>query len=226
MLTVSLFEEGMRFFHDPDLHYEITADNSVRVDPTTGETIMYLGMRDYLKDGDRVRKLIDFTGGPPILFMEPIDKYGARKWEGVTNISWDRIGTWGSYEGSCITDPEKISMYYDEDHAMTNDGTVVRSAFVFAYDSSAKFLIKKTDGADREVSAYNTTSVVLNQNEYICSVKATSDKLLRSLSSGRENAIKITISFDLAYDFTDDQRGISLFTMSDTVAQITETKLT
>jgi hypothetical protein len=77
MTTVSLYEEGFRFFHDPDLHYEITPDNSVRVDPATGNVIMYLGMRDYLKDGDRVRKKIEFVSGPPILFLEPVDKFGA-----------------------------------------------------------------------------------------------------------------------------------------------------
>ncbi len=226
MQTVSLFEEGLRFFHDPDLHYEITADNSVRVDPATGNTVMYLGMRDYLKDGDRVRKKIEFTAGPPVLFIEPIDKFGARKWDGVVNISWVPNGTYGMYNQSCITDPEKISSRFDESSAETNPGTAIRTAFVFAYNSDVHYLIKNSVGADREVSAYNTTTVVLNQNEYICSVKATSDKLLKSLSSGRDNALKITISFDLAYDFTDDQRGINLFTMSDTIAQITETKLT
>ncbi len=226
MQTVSLFEEGLRFYHDPDLHYEITADNSVRVDPATGDTVMYLGMRDYLKDGDRVRKKIEFVAGPPILFIEPIDQYGARKWDGVVNLSWERKGPYGSYNQSCITDGEKISDYYDEDHAMTNDGTAIRTAFVFGYDSSVHYLIKKTDGPDRTVSAYNVTTVVLNQNEYICSVTSTGDQLLKALSSGRDNAIKITINFDLAYDFTDDQRGINLFTMSDTIAQITETKLT
>ena len=225
MQTVSLFEEGLRFYHDPDLHYEITASNSVRVDPSTGDTIMYLGMRDYLKDGDRVRKKIEFVAGPPVLFIEPIDKFGARKWDGVVNISWDRKGPYGTYSQSCITDTEKISSFYDEDHAMTNDGTIIRTAFVFAYDSGAHYLIKKTDGADRSVSAYNVTSVSLNQNEYICTVTGT-NKFLKALSSGRDNAIKITVKFDLAYDFTDDQRGINLFTMSDTIAQITETKIT
>jgi hypothetical protein len=225
MTTVSLYEEGIRFYHDPDLHYEITPDNSVRVDPATGQVIMYLGMRDYLKDGDRVRKKIEFVKGPPILFIEPVDKFGGRKWDGVINIAWDRKGPYGTYTQNCITDPEKISEYYDPDHAMTNDGTTIRTAAVLCYDSNAKYQIKKVDGPDRTVSAYNTTSVVLNQNEYICSVVGT-DKFLKSLSSGRENAIKITITFDLAYDFTDDQRGINLFTMSDTIAQITETKLT
>lgn len=224
MQTVSLYEEGIRFYHDPDLHYEITPDNSVRVDPATGDVTMYLGMRDYLKDGDRMRKKIEFVQGPPMLFIEPIDKFGARKWDGVVNISWERKGEFGTYSQNCITDPEKISSFYDPDHAMTNDGTAVRTAAVLAYDANAKYQIKKVDGADRQVSAYNTTTVVLNQNEYICSVIGT-DMFLKSLSSGRDNAIKITITFDLAYDFTDDQRGINLFTMSDTIAQITETKL-
>ncbi len=225
MTTVSLYEEGMRFYHDPDLHYEITPDNSVRVDPSTGQVVMYLGMRDYLKDGDRVRKKIEFVNGPPILFIEPVDKFGARKWDGVVNIAWDRKGPYGTYQQNCITDPEKISMFFDPGSSMTNDGTLIRTAMAMVYDSNAVYQIKKIDGADRTVSAYNVTSVVLNKNEYICSVRGT-DGLLKALSSGRDNAIKITITFDLAYDFTDDQRGVNLFTMSDTIAQITETKLT
>lgn len=225
MQTVSLYEEGIRFYHDPDLHYEITPDNSVRVDPATGNVVMYLGMRDYLKDGDRVRKKIEFVQGPPILFIEPIDKFGARKWDGVVNIAWERKGIYGTYTQNCITDPEKISEHYDPNHAMTNDGTSIRVAAVMAYDTGAVYQIKKVDGADRTVSAYNVTTVVLNQNEYICSVVGTS-KFLKAISSGRENAIQITLTFDLAYDFTDDQRGINLFTMSDTIAQITETKIT
>ncbi len=225
MTTVSLYEEGIRFYHDPDLHYEITPDNSVRVDPATGEVVMYLGMRDYLKDGDRVRKRIEFVKGPPILFIEPVDKYGARKWDGVINITWTPSGEYGTYTQNCITDPEKISDYYEPDHSMTNDGTLIRTAAVLCYDAGASYQIKKVDGSDRTVSAFNTTSVVLNQNEYICSVVGT-DKFLKVLQSGRENAIQIIITFDLAYDFTDDQRGINLFTMSDTIAQITESKLT
>ena len=224
MQTVSLYQEGIRFFHDPDLHYEITPENSVRVDPATGKVVMYLGMRDYLKDGDRVRKKIDFVQGPQALFIEPIDALGARKWDGVVNIEWEEKGPYASYSQDCITDPEKISDFYDPAHAMTNDGTEVRVAAVLALDANAHYKIKKVDGPDREVSAHNVTTVVLNQNEYICSIKGT-DRFLRSLSSGRANAIKITITFDLAYDFTNDQRGINLFTMSDTVAQITETKL-
>jgi len=227
MQTVSLFDEGMRFYHDPDLHYEITADNSVRVDPATGECIMYLGMRDYLKDGERMRKKIEFVAGPPILFLEPIDQFGARKWDGVVNITWTPVAPYAYYGQNCITDPEKVSEYYDPNTAMTNDGTLIRTAFVFASDTNAKYLIKKEGAADRTVSAYNVTSVVLNQNEYICSVvSATGDRFLKALSSGRENAIRISLTFDLAYDFTDDQRGVNLFTMSDTIAQITETKLT
>ena len=227
MQTVSLFDEGMRFYHDPDLHYEITAENSVRVDPATGQCIMYLGMRDYLKEGERMRKKIEFVAGPPVLFVEPIDRFGERKWDGVVNITWDRKGPYGYFNQNCITDPEKISENYDPATAMTNDSTLIRTAFVFAYDTAVKYLIKKEGAADRTVSAYNSTSVVLNQNEYICSVVSTNgDRFLKALSSGRENAIKLTVTFDLAYDFTDDQRGVNLFTMSDTIAQITETKLT
>lgn len=226
METVNLFDEGMRFFHDPDLHYEITSDNSVRVDPGTGQCTMYLGMRDYLKDGDRMRKKIEFVNGPPILFIEPIDVNGDRKWDGVTGISWTPKGPYGSYAQNCISDPEKISGYYSSATAETNDGTTIRTAFVFALDTNAHYLIKKEGAADRTVSAFNVTSVVLNQNEYICSVTTSGDRLLKALSSGRENAIQIVITFDLAYDFTDDQRGVNLFTMSDTIAQITETKLT
>jgi len=227
MQTVSLYDEGVRFFHDPDLHYEITAENSVRVDPATGECVMYLGMQDYIVDGERMRKRIEFVSGPPILFIEPIGADGNRNWNGVINITWDRAGEYGFYDQACITDPEKISEHYDSDTAMTNDGTVVRTAFVFAYDDYVKYVIRKEGAADRFVSAYNTTSIVLNQNEYICSVVSTNgDRFLKVLQSGRENAIKVTITFDLAYDFTGDQRGVNLFTMSDTIAQITETKLT
>ena len=227
MQTVSLYDEGVRFFHDPDLHYEITADNSVRVDPATGECVMYLGIRDYIVDGERMRKRIEMMAGAPMLFLEPIDANGNRKWDGVVNITWEPNGEYKNYQEQCVSDPEKISEHYDPDTAMTNDGTVVRAAFVFAYDDYVKYVIKKEGAADRYVSAYNVTSVVLNQNEYICSVISTNgDRFLSVLESGRENAIKVTITFDLAYDFTDDQRGVNLFTMSDTIAQITETKLT
>jgi len=227
MQVFDLFEEGFRFFHDENLHYMVTAENYVRADPATGECVMYLGMKDYLKDGERMRKKITFVAGPPILFIEPINAQGEREWDGVLSITWERKGPYGYYNQDCITDPEKLSPHYDAATAVTNDGTVVRTAFVFAYDSYAKYLIKREGAADRTVSAYNTTEVVLNQNEYISSVISTSgDRFLKELSSGRDGAIKITIRFDLAYDFTQDQRGIDLFTMSDTIGQITETKLT
>jgi hypothetical protein len=226
MQTVSLYDEGIRFFHDPDLHYEITADNSVRVDPASGQCVMYLGMRDYIKDGERMRKRIELVSGPRMFFIEPIDRNGNRKWDGVVNITWERKGEYAAYNHSCITDPEKISEHYDPDTAMTNDGTAIRTAFVFAYDTRAQYVIKKDGAGDRYVSAYNTTTVVLNQNEYICSVSSgTSDVFLKTLQSGRENALKITITFDLAYDFTEDQRGVNLFTMSDAIAQITERRI-
>lgn len=223
----NLYEEGFGFYHDPNLHYPITADSAVRVNEATGECIMYLGMRDYLKESERTRKHITFVSGAPILFIEPHDAVSQRSWDGVVSISWEPKGEYGSYNQNCITDPESISKHYSPETAVTNDNTVVRTAFVFCLDSNAKFLIKREGASDRTVSAYNTTSVVLNQNEYICSVISTSaDKFLKKLSSGVENAMKLVVRFDLAYDFTDDQRGISLFTQSDTIAQIQEEKLT
>jgi len=227
MQIKSIYEEGFRFFHDPSLHYPITADNSVRVDPATGECVLYLGMTDYLKEGERMRKTITFVSGPPVLLLQPEDKNGQREWDGVVGISWDRKGVYGYYNQNCISDPESISDHYSPETAVTNDGTTVRTSFIFAYDSNVKYLIKREGAANRTVSAYNVTSVVLNQNEYICSVISTSgDKFLKQLSSGTENAIKLTIRYDLAYDFTDDERGVNIFTMSDTIAQIQETKLT
>jgi len=227
--TATLFDEGMRFFHDPDLHYEVTATESVRVDPTTGQCVLYLGMRDYLKDGERYRKTIEFVYGPPILMAEPIDAVGQTKWDGVTNITWTPKGTYGVYAADCITDPEKISEHYSPATVVSEqDGVIVRTAFVFGLDSDARYNIKNSvEGTSRQVSAFNTTSVSLNKNEYICSIiSASGNKLLKKLESGRENALRLVITFDLAYDFTNDQRGVNLMTMSDTVAQIKETKLT
>ena len=229
MEIATLFGEGMRFYHDPDLHYEITADKSVRVDPTTGNCVMYLGMRDYLKDGERYRKSIEFVYGPPILMAEPIDGAGETKWEGVTNITWVPQGIYGYYNEPCVSDPEKISEHYSPETVVSEqDGVIVRTAFVFALDTYARYNIKNSvEGTSRQVSAYNVTSISLNKNEYICSIISSSgNRFLKKLESGRENAIQITISFDLAYDFTNDQRGINIMTMSDTVAQIKETKLT
>jgi len=229
MEIATLFDEGMRFYHDPDLHYEVTADKSVRVDPGTGACVMYLGMRDYLKDGERYRKSIEFTYGPPVLMAEPIDAAGNTKWDGVVNISWVPQGLYGEYTENCITDPEKISEHYSPETVVSEqDGVIVRTAFVFAKDSYARYNIENSvTGTRRQVSAYNVTSVSLNKNEYICSVISTSGaRLLKKLESGRENALKVTITFDLAYDFTNDQRGLNIMTMSDAVAQIKETKLT
>lgn len=227
MQTKSLFEEGFSFFHDPDLHYPITAEKSVRVDPSTGDCIMYLGMRDYLVAGERMRKAITFVSGPPVLLLETHDVNGTREWDGVLGVSWDKKGPYGYYNQNCITDPEAISEHFSPETAVTNDNTEIRVAFVFAYDEDVKFLIKRDGAADRTVSAYNVTKVVLHQNEYICSIISTNgDKFLKQLSSGTENTIKITVKFDLAYDFTADRRGLSLFSMSDSIAQVTETKLT
>ncbi len=229
MEAATLFDEGMRFYHDPDLHYEITAEKSVRVDPATGQCVMYLGMRDYLKDGERYRKSIEFVYGPPILMAEPIDDVGDTKWEGVTNITWVPKGIYAYYGEDCITDPEKISEHYSPTTVVSEqDGVIVRTAFVFGKDTNARYNIKNSVTlTSRQVSAYNVTSVSLNKNEYICSIKsATGSRFLKKLESGRENALKITITFDLAYDFTNDQRGINIMTMSDTIAQIKETKLT
>lgn len=225
MQTYNLFEQGFRFYHDPSLHYEITAENTVKFDQTTGKAILYLGMRDYLKDGTRMRKTIRFTAGPPILFMSPHDSNADIKWDGVVNIEWERKGIYGSYSQNCISDAEKISDHYNPNTAVTNDNTVIRTAFVFAYDSNAKYLIKRDGAADRTVSAYNTTSVVLNQNEYICSVISSGNHLMRELKSGTENALKISITYDLAYDFTSDARGVSLYTMSDTIARAIEEEI-
>ena len=226
MQTQSLLDEGFMFYHDVDLHYPISSENPVRVDPSTGDCVMFFGMRDYLKDGERVRKSVTFVSGPPVLMMEAHDKNGVRNWDGVLGMSWERKGPYGYYNQNCITDPELISDYYSPETAATNDNTEVRTALVFGYDSSINFLIKRDGAANRVVSAYNTTKIVLNQNEYICSVVSTSgDKFLKQLSSGVTNAIKLTVNFDLAYDFTDDLRGLAIFSMSDTIAQTTEVKI-
>ena len=227
MQTANLFDQGFTFYHDPTLHYEITASEPVRVDPSTGECIMYLGMRDFLENGERMRKQITFVAGPPTLFIEAHDENGVKNWDGVVNIAWEQKGPYGYYNQNCISDPEKISDNYSPETAVTNDNTEIRTSFVFAYDSTVKYLIKREGAANRTVSAHNTTRVVLHQNEYICSVISSSgDKFLKQLSSGTENAIKVTVSFDLSYDFENSARGLSIFSMSDTIAQITKIKIT
>ena len=226
MQTQSLFDEGFQFYHDSSLHYPISSENPVRVDTATGDCVMFFGMRDYLKDGERTRKKITFVSGPPTLLMEAHDQNGVREWDGVLGISWEPKGPYAYYNQNCITDPELISEHYSPETAVTNDNTEIRVSFVFALNANAKFLIKRDGAANRTVSAYNVTKVVLNQNEYICSVISSSGNVFfNQLSSGVDNAIKITINFDLAFDFTNDLRGLALFSMSDTIAQTTEAKI-
>jgi hypothetical protein len=225
----SLYQEGFRFYHDAALHYEATPGFDIRIDPVSGDAVMYLGMRDYLKGDERTRKTINFSRGAPILLLAPTDESGNVLWDGVRSMSWvpPANATFRSYTQECVADPERISVHYDAATACPNDGTNVRTSMVLSKDTSAVFVIKNsTTGAVRQTSTYNDTNVILNQNEYICSVKATGDKLFSKLQSGAENSIKITIRYDTSYDLSDSQRGIAIFTMSDTIADIIEETIT
>jgi len=220
--TINLYELGFRYYHDPNLHYEITPDSQIRIDPTSGQAILYLGMRDYLVEGVRTRKQLKVVQGPPTFFLEPIDETGQRNWDGVTNITWTPHGTYGSYNAEVVA-PERISDYYSPETAATNDGTVARVAFIFAYNTNVRYKIRNSDtGATREVYAYNVTSITLNKNEYIYGINTNGNYSLMQLVSGIENAMKITITFDLAYDFTGQSRGLNFFTMPDTAVQVIE----
>jgi len=223
--TINFLQEGLRFFHDPDLHYEVTPEQQARINADTGQVVMYLGMRDYIKNGKRFRKKIEIVKGPPIFMLRPIDKTNATNWDGIINIECEiQNGEFASYNQKCITDPEKLSEFYDPDHVVTNDGTVVRASHVISYGDDAQFVIRKVDGADRTVSCHNKTSLILNKNEYICSVSG-NDQFLKTLSSGIENAIKITVTFDRTMDFKGDPRGLDLFVMSDVLVQRKEIEL-
>lgn len=227
----SLYQEGFRFFHDASLHYEATPGFDIRIDPLTGNAEMYFGMRDYLKNDERTRKTINFSRGAPLLLLAPTDENGEVLWDGVLNISWERITLdnekYRTYTQDCVADPERISEYHNEATACPNDGTVVRTSMPFAYDTNAVYVIKNSvSGATRTVAAYNNTNVTLNQNEYICSVKATANRLLSRLESGADNSFKVTIQYDTTYDLSDSQRGVAIFTMSDTVADIIENTIT
>ena len=225
----SLYQEGFRFYHDAALHYEATPGFDIRIDPISGDAVMYLGMRDYLKGDERTRKTINFSRGAPILLLAPTDESGNVLWDGVVNISWVPLatGTYRSYIMDCVADPERISRYFDAATACPNDGTSVRTSMPFAKNSNAVYIIKNSvSGTSRQTSAYNITTVVLNQNEYICSVKATSTRLLSKLQSGSENSIKVTIKYDTSYDLSESQRGVAIFTMSDTIADIIEETIT
>jgi len=225
----SLFEEGFRFYHDSALHYEAKPDFDIRIDPITGEATMYLGMKDYLKNDERTRKTINFSRGAPLMLIAPTDEHGDVDWSGVLNISWSPSNsfTYKRYTQDCVVDPERISIHYNAETACPNDNSNVRTSMPFAKDSNVVYVIKNdASGTQRQVSAYNDTNVILNQNEYICSVKATSDRLLSRLESGAENSIKIVIKYDTSFDLSNSQRGVAIFTMSDTVADIIESKVT
>jgi len=221
--NVNLFELGFRFYHDPNLRYEITPDSQIRIDPATGKATMFFGMRDYLVDGVRTRKQLKVVQGAPTFFLEAIDETGQRNWDGVKGIRWDDKGTMTSYNDA-LTAPERISDYYNADTACPNDNTQARVAFVFCYDNNdTRYKIKNSDdGSTREVYARNTTTITLNKNEYIYGINSHRSRLLSELKSGIDNAFKIEITFDLAYDFTGQQRGLNFFTMPDTVIQVIE----
>lgn len=225
----SLFEEGFRFYHDATLHYEAKPDFDIRIDPLTGKAVMYLGMRDYLKNDERTRKTISFSRGAPLLLIAPTDDKGEVLWDGVLNIEWEPQNeyTYRKYTQDCVADPERICQYFDAETACPNDNTNARASMPFSKDSHVVYVIKNdATGGVRQVSAYNDTNVTLNQNEYICSVKATDERLLSKLESGADNSIKITITYDTSYDLSNSQRGVAIFTMSDTVADIIESKVT
>lgn len=222
--TINLYDLGFRFYHDPNLYYEVTPDAKIRIDPANGQAVVYFGMRDYLVEGVRTRKKLKVVQGAPAFFLEPIDQSGQRNWDGVINISWDRNGHFTHWSGT-LSAPERISDYYSPETAATNDNTEARVAFLFAYNQDAKYKIKNAaTGNTRTVAAHNTTKVTLNKNEYIDGIECYSnrDRLLDELISGRENAKKITITFDLAYDFTGESRGLNFFTMPDTAVQVLE----
>jgi len=223
--TINLYELGFRFYHDPNLHYEVTPDSQIRIDPSTGKAIMYFGMRDYLVDGVRTRKQLKIVQGCPAFFLESIDETGQRNWDGVRNIEWSVNAPSTTHWSGSFSAPERICDHYSPETACTNDGTRVRVAFIFATNNDVRYRIRNADtGSTREVYAYNTTTVTLNKNEYIygLNVYRNNNRLLNVLQSGIRNALKITVTYDLAYDFTNQERGLNFFTMPDTAVQVLE----
>ena len=222
--NINLYEMGFRWYHDPNMHYEITPDSEVRINPQNGQAVMYFGMRDYLVEGVRTRKELRVVQGAPIFFLHTIDSEGVRNWEGVKGVSVeipeDLIES--SWSGD-FTAPERITEAYDPDTAVTNDRTDIRVAMPFVNSSRARYRIKNSaSGASREINAQNTTIITLNKNEYIYGFNTNGNTSLSNLKSGIKNTLKITVTFDLAYDFTGQSRGLEFFTMPDTAVQVLE----
>jgi len=221
--TINLYELGFRYYHDPNLHYEVTPTSQIRINPSNGQAILYLGMRDYLVEGVRTRKQLKVVQGFPGFFIEVIDQTGDTNFEGIKSIeaSWSNL-SYCSFNDN-VTAPERISPNYSPDTAETNDGTTVRVPLLLSSGYRARYKItNSTTGSTREVGSSSSCSVVLNKNEYISGVNSNGNNLLCELKSGIENAIKLTITFDLAYDFTGESRGLNLFTMPDTAVQVIE----
>lgn len=222
--NINLYEMGFRWYHDPNMHYEITPDSQVRINPQNGQAIMYFGMRDYLVEGVRTRKELRVVQGAPIFFLHPIDGNGDRNWDGVKGLKVDFPNTLNksSWSGD-FTASERVCEYSDPDSAVTNDGTIARVACAFVTDNNARYVItNSTNGNSREIGASNTTSVTMNKNEYISGFNTHGDRSISNLKSGIKNVIKVTVTFDLAYDFTGQSRGLEFFTMPDTAVQVLE----
>jgi len=221
--TINLYELGFRYYHDPNLHYEITPSSQIRINPSNGQAILYLGMRDYLVNGVRTRKQLKVVQGFPGFFIEVIDQDGQTNFDGVKTIeaSWKNL-SYCSFNDE-VTAPERICVNYSPDTAETNDGTNVRVPLLLSSGYGSRYKIKNSaTGSTREVYSSKECSITLNKNEYVYGVNSNGNRLVCELKSGIENAIKLTITFDLAYDFSGQSRGLNLFTMPDTAVQVTE----
>jgi len=221
--TVNLYELGFRYYHDPNLHYEVTPSSQLRINPTNGQATIYLGMRDYLVEGVRTRKQLKIVQGFPGFFVEVIDDSGNTNFDGVKRIDphWSNL-SYCSFNNS-VTAPERLCVNYSEDTAETNDGTTVRVPLLLNSGNNGRYKIKNSSsGSTREVGSSTSCRVTLNKNEFIYGVNSNSTRNVCELKSGIANAVRLTITFDLAYDFSGQSRGLNLFTMPDTAVQVTE----
>ena len=221
--NINLYQMGFRWYHDPNMHYEITPESQVRINPQNGQAIMYFGMRDYLVEGVRTRKELKIVQGAPLFFLHTINADGERDWDGVKGIAADIPDLPTMNWNGDFTAPERICEFYDADSAVTNDNTTARFALAFVKTADSRYKIKNSSsGSVREVTALNSTSFILNKNEYVSGFNVRGNRALSDLKSGIKNALKITITFDLAYDFTGQSRGLEFFTMPDTAVQVLE----
>jgi len=221
--TINLYQLGFRYYHDPNLHYEITPSSQLRINPSNGQATLYLGMRDYLVEGVRTRKQLKVVQGFPGFFIEVIDDSGNTNFDGIKSIepSWSNLSECSFNDA--VTAPERLCVNYSPDTAETNDGTIARTPLLLSDRYRARYKIKNSaTGSTREVTADKTCQTTLNKNEYIYGVNGNGKNLVCELKSGIANAIKLLVTFDLAYDFSGQSRGLNLFTMPDTAVQVTE----